>query len=77
MAKLPDPASVAVACHLGLCQGSSPAYGLTECDYDEDCACICHTGHACCAHCDHDRQPRPHLSPCAEGCSDEDAPAAP
>ena len=26
----------------GLCQGSNPGYDLTECDYDDECACECH-----------------------------------
>jgi hypothetical protein len=35
---------VSVACALGLCAGSNPSYGLSECDYDDDCTCTCHQG---------------------------------
>lgn len=39
---MPEDAAISVACHLGLCQGSNPGYDLTECDYDDECACECH-----------------------------------
>jgi hypothetical protein len=38
----PEAAAISVACHLGLCQGSNPGWGLTECGHDDECACECH-----------------------------------
>jgi hypothetical protein len=36
------PATFSVACQNGFCKGSNPGYGLSECDYDDECECECH-----------------------------------